>query len=782
MVKFYEPPVELLAPDKAHLADAIEKFVNGTLNPIQFRAVRVAYGIYEQRKEGTHMIRIRNPAGGITPAQIRKLGEISQRYGAHEYHVTTRQETQLHYVDIKDAIAVIDELMTVGLSPRGGGGNTIRNIVTSFNAGVSPDESFDTTPYVVALTDRMIREADSWTLPRKFKISFSSDPKDNAHACFHCLGFIAQIKDGKKGFKVYVAGGMGAKPLLGHVLFDWISDDRVYYVTKAIKIMFDKHGNRKNKHENRIRFLYEKLGGEAFQKYVEDEYAEVQKTPGLELELPAIDNVGQTPNFPPVEVSGPEFETWKSRYVFAQKQPGLAFIKLPLHLGDLLNEDAAVLADLLEPFGDNTIRCSIDQNFYIRNIPEAYVGHIYNGLKKIRTQLDTPRMISNMIACTGAATCKLGICLPRGATPEIQERLINSQLKLDQIPELKIHMSGCPNTCGMHHAADLGFFGKVSRKDGRMLPAYWVVGGAIREEGKTRFARKIGEIASHDAPNFVHDLLERYIPLKSNYGSFAEYVDDRGENDIKQICEKYAAIPSFEENSAYFRDWGAADFFSLVGLGKAECSAGMFDMIDVDVKTITDAKKAIEESATQDGINEALWTIVFSASRMLLIARGIEAYDSNTVFDQFVKHFIEAGLISDKFKDLVFAARLNHHSFLNDHRELVYMLGDEMTKLYKSMDDSLRFPADIAAKAAPAAAPAGDKIIKDFRGVACPMNFVKTRLALDTIDSGKLLEVWLDNGEPIENVPGSVEKLNEGHQIIEKTSEDGYWKVLIKKG
>ena len=782
MIKFYEPPVELLEPDKAHLAHSIDQFVNGTLNPIQFRAIRVAYGIYEQRKEGTHMVRIRNPAGGITPTQIRKLGDISQRYGAHEYHVTTRQETQLHYVDIKDAIAVIDELLTVGLSSRGGGGNTIRNIVTSYNAGISPDESFDTTPYVVSLTDRLIREADSWTLPRKFKIAFSSDPKDNAHACFHCLGFIAQIKDGKPGFKVYVAGGMGAKPLLGHVLFDWVSDDRAYYVTRAIKTMFDKHGNRKNKHENRIRFLYEKLGGDTFQRYVEEEYAEAQKVLGQELVLPQIDNVGQIPNFAPATVSGPEFDQWKSRYVFPQKQAGLIYIKVPLHLGDILNEDAAKLADLLEPFGDNTARCSTDQNLYLRNIPEAYAGNIYNGLQTIRTQSDAPRMISNMIACTGAATCKLGICLPRGATPEIQDRLIKSQLQLDQIPELKIHMSGCPNTCGLHHASDLGFFGKVSRKDGRMLPAYWVVAGAIREEGKTRFARKIGEISSHDTPNFVHDLLERYIPLKGNYSTFAEYVDDRGETDIKEICEKYAAIPSFEENSQYFQDWGAADFFSLVGLGKAECSAGMFDMIDVDVKSITDAKKAIENSTSQDEIDQSLRNIVFSASRMLLIARGIEAYDDNTVFDQFIKHFIEAGLISDKFKDLVFAARLNHHSFLNDHRELVYMLGDEMTKLYKSMDDSLRFPSDQGKPVVATVAAPTDRTVKDFRGVACPMNFVKTRLALDTVDSGKLLEIWLDNGEPIENVPGSVEKLNEGHQIVERVSEDGYWKVLIRKG
>ncbi len=778
MTQYYEPPVDLLAPDTAHLSESIDKFKSGTLNPIQFRAVRVAYGIYEQRKEGTHMVRIRNPAGGITPTQLKRIGELSAQYGAHEFHVTTRQETQLHYVDIDDVLPVISGLLDVGLSPRGGGGNTIRNIVTSPDAGVSPTEAFDTTPYVVALTNRLIREADSWTLPRKFKISFSSHPSDNAHACFHCLGFIAKMKDGKKGFKVYVAGGMGAKPILGHVLHEWIPDTDVYYVTKAIKLMFDKHGNRKNKHENRIRFLYEKIGPERFEQYVADEWAVVKQTPGLELVLPTITDAPQTPDFPPKQVDTPEFHLWKKRYVTPQKQPGASLIKVPLHLGDILNEDATRLADLLAPFGDHTIRLSTDQNLYIRNIPDAYLGTIYEGLRTIKTQLDLPRMVSNMIACTGAATCKLGICLPRGATPEIQARLAQSTLDLDAIPEIKIHMSGCPNTCGMHHAADIGFFGKVSRKDGRMLPAYWVVAGAIRREGETRFAKRLGEVASHDVPHFVHDLLDIYIPLKSKYPTFDAYVDAQGEQDIKTLCEKYASIPSFEQNPEYFRDWGAADFFSLVGLGKAECSAGMFDMIEVDVKTITEAKDAIENATDQAAIDAALWSIVFSASRMLLIARGIEAHDNGAIFDYFVKHFIEAGLISDQFKELVFAARLSHHAYLNDHRALVYLLGDEMIKLYKSMDDSLRFPADKA----PSTPTPDSSLIKDFRGVACPLNFVKTRLALDGIASGQQLEVWLDNGEPIENVPGSVEKLNEGHQIVQRIAEEGYWRVIIKKG
>ena len=777
-MNYYSPPVELLAPDTAHLSDSIEKFKSGVLNPIQFRAVRVAYGIYEQRKEGTHMVRIRNPAGGITPAQLKQIGAISAQYGAHEFHVTTRQETQLHYVDIDHVLPVIAGLLEVGLSPRGGGGNTIRNIVTSADAGVSPTESFDTTPYVMALTDRMIREADSWTLPRKFKIAFASHPSDNAHACFHCLGFIATLKEGQKGFKVYVAGGMGAKPLLGHVLHEWIPDTDVYYVTKAIKLMFDQYGNRKNKHENRIRFLYEKLGPELFEQYVAESFAKVKQTPGLELVLPEVLNTVCRPHFPPTVVDTPAFHQWKKRYVFPQSQPGACMIKVPLHLGDILNEDATRLADLLAPFGEHTIRLSTDQNLYIRNIPEDYLGTIYNGLQGIRTQSDLPRMMSNMIACTGAATCKLGICLPRGATPEIQARLSQSTLDLDAIPDIRIHMSGCPNTCGMHHAADLGFFGKVSRKDGRMLPAYWVVAGAIRREGETRFARRLGEVASHDVPHFVHDLLGRYIPVKDQYPSFDAYVDAQGESDIKALCEKYASIPGFEENPAYFRDWGAADFFSLIGLGKAECSAGMFDMIEVDVKTIADAKSAIENATDQASIDQALWSIVFSASRMLLIARGIEAHDQQAVFDHFVKHFIEAGLIADRFKDLVFAARLSHYSFLNEHRELVYMLGDEMIKLYKSMDDSLRFPADKAASDTPPT----ESVVKDFRGVACPLNFVKTRLALDGIASGQQLEVWLDNGEPIENVPGSVEKLNEGHQIVARISEEGYWRVIIKKG
>ncbi len=783
MLKFYEPPVEILEKEAEVFRADIQTFLKGDMNPVQFKAIRVAFGIYEQRKESTHMVRIRTPAGCITPSQLKRVAEISQRYGSNHIHVTTRQEIQMHYVDLNNVPAVIDGLLEVGLSSRGGGGNTIRNILCSYNAGISKTEIFDTTPYAIELTNRLIRESDSWNLPRKFKIAFSSDEHDNAHATIHCLGFIARIKDGQRGFKVFAAGGMGAKPFIGNMLYEFIPDDQVYYVTRALKTMFDKHGNRKNRHGNRIRFLYQEMGEEKFKALVDAELKETQKTPGLALKLPTLENGYTEPKVaalaPNPEEAG-DFYLWRSRYVDEQIQKGLSSIKLPLHLGDVINEDAAVLADLLEPFGENVLRCSADQNLYIRNIPTTHLWNIFTGLKLFRGLSDTPRMISNMIACTGAATCKLGICLPRGATPEIQTRILHSKLQLDLIPNFKLHMSGCPNTCGMHHAADLGFFGKVSRKDGRMLPAYYVLAGANIKDTNTRFAKKLGEVASRDVPNLVHDFLEIYIPVASQYASFAEYVDARGETDIKTLCAKFVDFPSLEENPSYYRDWGAKDIFSLVGLGQAECSAGMFDMIEVDEKEIKMAKKTIESSESQDEIDKALWNIVFSASRMLLVTRGLEPKNNEGIFSLFTQHFIESALIQDRFRDLVTAAKNNDLPTLRAHQELVYLLGDDIVKLYKSMDNSLRFPTDTIKAVAATVAEASPPLLKDFRGVGCPMNFVKTKLALASMEVGGLLEVWLDDGEAIMNVPNSVRL--EGHEILDQRQIDGaHWSVVIQK-
>ena len=779
-MNFYRLPETLDGEIEKFDAD-IGDFRSGELNPIAFKGIRVAHGIYEQRKEATHMVRIRCPGGAITPTQLRQVSEVSKRYGAPEFHVTTRGELQLHYVDIEDIISVYNELKTVGLSSRGGGGNTIRNIMASYDSGVNPDEAFDVAPYAWELTSRLIAEQDSWNLPRKFKIAFSNTSEDTANATITCLGFIASMKDGQRGFKVYVGGGMGAAPMPGVVLYDWVPDTEVYYIARAMKVMFDKHGDRRRKHQSRFKFVVKKLGIDEVRRLIDEERAQLEE--GLELKLDEIENAAATDISVEVEsAEGPEFELWKKRYVRNQKQDGLITVKVPLKLGDIFNGDGVKLADFLEPFGDNVIRLALDQNLHLRNIPEAYVGNIYHALNRMHTLSATPIMIGSMIACTGADTCKLGICLPRGVVPRIADRLLNSELDLNRLDDVRIHISGCPNTCGRHHAADLGFFGKVMRVEGEMLPAYYVLAGAQIKDGGTRFAEQLDEVCSKHIPEFVHDLFERYLTKADSYSSFNEYVSNGGKEDIHELAKKWSELPTIQENEQYYFDWGAVEQFSLLKGQKAECSAGVFDMIGVDQGVIKASIKALDATEDPAEVDELLYKIVFASSRMLLVTRGLEIRRDEQAFEYFQQHFINSDLIPQMYSGVVGAGKDRDFAALNRNRDQVIGLGEAVQELYKTMDDSLRFSATAKEdeKAAEEGGEGDADVFKDFRGVGCPMNFVKTKIAMDPMDSGQTLEILLDDGAPIQNVPNSV-KL-EGHEILgQDQREDGHWSVLIKK-
>ncbi len=778
MLRFYETPPVLIEQQNQFEGD-IQDFVDGHIDPVKFKAIRVAHGIYEQRQPHTYMVRIRCAAGGITPDQLIKTAEVGKKYGSGEVHFTTRQEVQVHDVLIENVMNVIRELHSVGLSTKGGGGNTIRNILTSVDSGITTDEAFDVDPYAVALSTRLIHEEDSWNLPRKFKIAFSNSHKDTSYTQSTCLGFVATIKDGQKGFEVFCAGGMGAKPMVGHRLFDFIPENRVYHVARAIKTMFDKHGNRRNRYANRIKFLWKKLERDEFVKLFHEDYDKISHDDSLNLVLPNIPNEAKDPGIAVETVATPEFEQWKKRYIYAQKQAGLVSVKLPLILGDLLTEDAYKLCNFLNQFGENTIRCDRAQNIRLRNIPEKYIGNLYNVIKSMQhTLAKQAPFIGNMINCTGAQTCKLGICLPRGLSTAIRDKLTNSSLDLDAISDLRVNMSGCPNTCGMHHIADIGFFGKVGRKSGDIYPAYNVLAGAeVGKPGETKYAEKVNEISAKDIPNFMHDFLETYIPKKSAFATFKEYLEAEGKAKINELCEKYKDVPDASQDESYYVDWGAKKRLSLEELGTAECSAGMFDMIEVDEKAIKTNRKALDAQTEAADVQQSLYNILFAASRMLLVTRGLDSKTDVQAFEHFDKHFIEAGLVPTEFRDVVTLGKLNIKSELINHKEKIIRLADTVIELYKSMDDSLKFriPAPDAAQAS-----AAETVTeKDYRGVACPMNFVKTKLVLETLNPGAKLKVLLDDGEPIQNVPNSV-KL-EGHAILEQKQVGPHWEVLIQK-
>ena len=768
-----------LAGEIGSLEALIRRFEAGELDAAAMKAHRVPFGIYEQRQSGTYMARVRCTGGTLRPEQLAEAARLAREYGSPFLHLTSRQDLQLHDLKLAQVPDLLRKLSAAGLSTRGGGGNTVRNIMASVEAGHDRDEAFDVGPWVDALTDAVIREADSWTLPRKFKIAFSATDADTALAGFNDLGFFPRLDaQGRPGFKAYAAGGLGGKPRTGLLLYDFIPAHDLHLLVTAVKRFFDQNGNRKNKRQARLRHLRDKFGDEGLLDQLRRAVDGLRAQGFAKLAPKARAERGAAPSLPPEPAEGSGFALWKQRYAAPGKQPGLFNVLVPVALGDLPAGSAEALGRALQPVGDAVLRLEQRQNLVLVGIPERLLGNAYNLLEPLALSRE-PKLLGSVVACTGADTCKLGMCLPKGATDALTQRLLKSGLDLDTLEGVRIHISGCPNTCAQHTIADLGFFGMAQRQGQHMYPAYAVLAGGVVGEGKARLAQEITRVAAKSLPGYIADSLRAFQDGRKPGQGFGEWVAQGGEAKLKQLAEGHLAVAEWDEDKNPYYDWGADEPFSPAK-GGAECSAGLFDLIDVDRKAIAGQREALAKGLQGAEAAEAHYQVTLSASRMLLVTRGVEPKSDAGVFESFTDWFITQGLVDEAFKPLVEACAASRGAGYGRLAQDSLALADAVEALYQGMDDSLRFPAE-AAKAPAAPQPSLEAAqSRDYRGVACPMNFVKVKLDLAKMAAGQVLKVLLDAGQPIQNVPGSV-KL-EGHEVAAVTRQpEGHWELTIRK-
>ena len=813
--------------DLDYTQSLIDQFKTGEIQAGQLKSNRVPMGIYEQRKNQHYMLRLRCAGGLVTPEQLAKIAFVGHQLSTSHLHVTTRQEIQIHNVDIEDAIPALKKLEKVGISSAGGGGNTVRNMMVDDRSGLTADEEFDVYPYVEELTSRLIAEKDSFTMPRKYKVAIDTSVATANYSYIADLGLQARIKDGQRGFRVLIAGSAASNAHTGWEVFDFLPEKDLYRAAKALKNWFHKYGNRRNRHKARMRYVFYKYGTEEAKRLYLEEFEELKKDGSIDFEAPALPLEHHKPNFPALKAPT-DFETWKRRYAHKQTnaeglKENLWYAYIPLRHGNNSTDFFAEVAEYLGNYGNDVIRFTKKEQIQVRNIPEEYLTNIYAFFKKLGVyQIDYPVVVTNLTCCTGADTCRLGICLPKGAIDGIAKQLLNSNLNLDAIPDFELRMNGCTNICALATWGDLGFSGRVGRVGDDPYPAYTIW---LPVKGKHEIDLQQGYIAAKKIPAFVEDYLRDVIAEQANYADYYDYVAKRGVNIVKELIAKYKEIAPYAEEPDTFFDFGDDEKFSLIKYGKAECSAGLFDIIEIDQDTIREKRKEVEllmgnipQGVTADlqsdgkqatsKIEKLLHDIVFSENRMLLVTRGLDPRTDEDVYNGFEKEFIAAGIIPQKFKVLTDKARNNES--LIEQKPLIDELADLLNDLYQNMDDSLQFklpaektpveqvaeeknaeekaPAEqVSEEKAPAekasAAEETETIVpdvkKDFRGVMCPMNFVKTKIALTPMQSGQILEILLDDGAPIENVPGSVK--NEGHTILSTEKVENYWKVLIKK-
>lgn len=865
--------------DLDYTQSLIDQFKAGEIQAGQLKSNRVPMGIYEQRKNQHYMLRLRCAGGLVTPEQLAKIAFVGHQLSTSHLHVTTRQEIQIHNVDIEDAIPALKKLEKVGISSAGGGGNTVRNMMVDDRSGLTADEEFDVYPYVEELTSRLIAEKDSFTMPRKYKVAIDTSVATANYSYIADLGLQARIKDGQRGFRVLIAGSAASNAHTGWEVFDFLPEKDLYRAAKALKNWFHKYGNRRNRHKARMRYVFYKYGTEEAKRLYLEEFEELKKDGSIDFEAPALPLEHHKPSFSPLsekEVKSEErrvknssdffdseaFETWKRRYAHKQTnaeglKENLWYAYIPLRHGNNSTDFFAEVAEYLGNYGNDVIRFTKKEQIQVRNIPEEYLPNIYAFFKKLGVyQIDYPVVVTNLTCCTGADTCRLGICLPKGAIDGIAKQLLNSDLNLDAIPDFELRMNGCTNICALATWGDLGFSGRVGRVGDDPYPAYTIW---LPVKGKHEIDLQQGYIAAKKIPAFVEDYLRDVIAEQANYADYYDYVAKRGVNIVKELIAKYKEVAPYSEEPDTFFDFGDDEKFSLIKYGKAECSAGLFDIIEIDQDTIREKRKEVEQllgntpqgvpADLQSGgkqetskIEKLLHDIVFSENRMLLVTRGLDPRTDEDVHNGFEKEFIAAGIIPQKFKVLTNKAR-NSESLIAE-KPLIDELADLLNDLYQNMDDSLQFklpavqsPTDFTDNTDSKEKSAGQKnrseneeesvssvksvgqknrsekedksvssvksvgqksrseneqkssagepeaispdVKKDFRGVMCPMNFVKTKIALTPMQSGQILEILLDDGAPIENVPGSVK--NEGHTILSTEKVENYWKVLIKK-
>ena len=808
--------------DLDYTQSLIDQFKAGEIQAGQLKSNRVPMGIYEQRKNQHYMLRLRCAGGLVTPEQLAKIAFVGHQLSTSHLHVTTRQEIQIHNVDIEDAIPALKKLEKVGISSAGGGGNTVRNMMVDDRSGLTADEEFDVYPYVEELTSRLIAEKDSFTMPRKYKVAIDTSVATANYSYIADLGLQARIKDGQRGFRILIAGSAASNAHTGWEVFDFLPEKDLYRAAKALKNWFHKYGNRRNRHKARMRYVFYKYGTEEAKRLYLEEFEELKKDGSIDFEAPALPLEHHKPNFPPLKAPT-DFETWKRRYAHKQTnaeglKENLWYAYIPLRHGNNSTDFFAEVAEYLGNYGNDVIRFTKKEQIQVRNIPEEYLTNIYAFFKKLGVyQIDYPVVVTNLTCCTGADTCRLGICLPKGAIDGIAKQLLNSNLNLDAIPDFELRMNGCTNICALATWGDLGFSGRVGRVGDDPYPAYTIW---LPVKGKHEIDLQQGYIAAKKIPAFVEDYLRDVIAEQANYTDYYEYVAKRGVNIVKNLIAKYKEVAPYSEEPDTFFDFGDDEKFSLIKYGKAECSAGLFDIIEIDQDTIREKRKEVEQLEDTSKIEKLLHDIVFSENRMLLVTRGLDPRTDEDVYNGFEKEFIAAGIIPQKFKVLTDKAR-NNESLIAE-KPLIDELADLLNDLYQNMDDSLQFklPADQSPtdftentdskeksaesnskekKSVSSVKSVGQRntseneekssagepeaispdVKKDFRGVMCPMNFVKTKIALTPMQSGQILEILLDDGAPIENVPGSVK--NEGHTILSTEKVENYWKVLIKK-
>jgi sulfite reductase (ferredoxin) len=628
--------------DIIDLEKKIRMFREGTIHEDKFRSLRLARGVYGQRQQGVQMVRIKLPYGKMTFRQWKRISDISDKYSTGNLHLTTRQDIQIHFVSLDRTPELWHELEQDKVTLREACGNTVRNITASVTAGIDPNEPFDITPYAHSLFEYLLRNPICQEMGRKIKISFSNTDEDTALAFIHDMGFLPKIKEGKRGFKVVVGGGLGAQPRMADLAHEFLPEDQLIPFAEAVLRVFDRHGERNSRSKARMKFLLQKIGFESFMELVEAERLAI-KNKYFEINTERFE-VNEEVQVKTETVSDVQkFEIWKTTNTFEQKQQGKFGVYIRVPLGNISSVVSRSIIEKLNGFVGDDIRVTINQGLFLRNVPAANLAYVFNVLESEGLAAFGANSVANITACPGTDTCNLAISDSVSITYELEKVIDQEFPDLVKNNDFKIKISGCMNSCGQHGMANIGFHGS-SLKDvnKNVLPALQVLlGGGASGDGFGRAAEKVIKVPSKRGPQVLRYIFSDYQEngLEGEY--FNNYFDRKGKNYFYELLKPLASLDALVQSD--FIDWGQEVAFETA-IGVGECAAVMVDLVailfvEADEK-LADAKGAFESEKWADAIYLA-YSAQVNAAKAMLLDIDVNCSTQMKVISEFTKNFEE---------------------------------------------------------------------------------------------------------------------------------------------
>jgi sulfite reductase (ferredoxin) len=780
--------------------------LSGELSSDLFKPFRLQYGIYGQRQPGVQMVRIKIPFGGITANQLRRVAELADRHATGVGHVTTRQDIQLHFVELKDVPNIMRGLAEVGLTTREACANTVRNVTACHLAGVCQGEIFDVTPYAKTVAYHLLRNPLNQSLPRKFKIAFSGCAHDCALTPIHDIGLLAVKRaDGEIGFRMVAGGGLGSTPRIAQLLRDFTPMEELIPSIEAVIKVFDTLGNRKNRNKARMKFVIDKLGFEEFKRRWEAAYVAIGHTLPKRETLTLLPHQDEPKLIMPTRngmVNGTgngngngahhnghetPFEMWKRTNVVKQKQDGYVTAAIKLFMGDITSEQMLFVADLAERYSNGNLRTTINQNMVIRWVPFDLMSNLYEDLASHGLADPGAELVEDIIACPGTDTCGLGITSSKGLARALAEVFPAGRVPED-LAGVDIKISGCHNSCAQHHISTIGLHGVGKRLGNHVAPHYELhLGGSVN--GTAKIGQMIVKLPAKAVPAAISHLIEVYRRDRQENENLPKFIARAGKSKLKD--------EPYEEDPTFYYDWEGEEEFILEDLGPGECAGGALEMIENGIleadQELYQAKLLVEKHQYSVSVNKS-YRAVLAAAKALLVTEGLEPSTDSETFIEFDSRIAQKGVVPSIYRDLnqkVGDLGPKETSAESAQQKMTFAKGfvdacraatEQMGKDLKLSAAKEEKPSAAPVEAKPAApAPTGAPVY-DLRGVACPMNYVKTKLKLEMMDGGEKLEVWLDAGEPIKNVPMSLK--NDGHKVLIQEAlepEASHYRILVEK-